>query len=267
MPGSRRLAVVVAATVAWSCASAPPRLALPAGAGTPAADAVPWLERATAACAGLTSLTAEIALRGRIGPRRVRARLLAGTEASGRVRLEALAPFGAPLFVLVASAETATLLLTRDERVVSGHPLEELLDALAGLRLTGADLHAALGGCGLAPRTARDGRAYGERWRGVDVDPSARFWLSDDAGAPRLVGVTLPTLSIEYGEVTAGWPQRVRLVTPRAVDPASAVDVTLGLSQVERNPAIPSDAFHLDVPAGALPMTLDELRREGRLGS
>lgn len=260
----------MAAVLAWSagCASARPRAALPSGAGAPATDAASWLDEATAGCADVTSFTAEMALRGRIASRRVRGRVLAGTEASGRVRLEGVAPFGAPLFVLASNGHAATLVLPREGRVVTGHAFEDVLDALAGVRLGGADLHAALTGCGLASRAPTRGRAFGDGWRAVDVESGATIWLSRVAGIqPHLVAVVVPRLSIEYG---AGRPgghvDTVRLVTPAPAARERAVDLELTLSQVERNGPIDAGAFDLHVPAGATPMTLDELRRSGLLG-
>src|SRR5687768_4941678 len=80
-----------------SCAA--PLMKLPSGVGVPAADAADALAQATAACRGIRTLTAEIALSGTAGGRRVRGRLSAGVAAPASVRLEAVAPFGPPVFV------------------------------------------------------------------------------------------------------------------------------------------------------------------------
>lgn len=271
MARSSTAAVAAAAMIwAWGCASAPPRVALPTGSGTPASDGQAWLQQATAECAAVASLTTEMAMRGRIASRRVRARVLAGTEATGRVRLEGVAPFGAPLFVLASDGTSATLLLPRDDRAVTGHSFEEVLDALAGVRLDGADLHAALTGCGLSARTSRGARAFGDAWRAVDLESGATMWLSRTGqDTARVAAVELPQLAIEYvggGEAGDGAGRTVRLVTPAGTERQRAVDLRLEMSQVERNGVIDARAFEVDVPADATPMSLAELRRNGLLG-
>jgi hypothetical protein len=179
-----------------------------------------------------------------------------------------VAPFGAPLFVLASNTTRATLLLPRDGRVVTGHTVEELLDALAGIRLDGADLHAALTGCGLSTRAVRGARALGDSWRAVDLESGATMWLSREAGGrPHLVAVNLPQLSIEYSSARgAEGAGTVRLVTPPGTPRDRAVDLSLAMSQVERNGVIEGGAFDVDVPTGATPMSLAELRRNGLLG-
>src|SRR3954470_6781446 len=102
---------------------------LPSGPGTPATDLDAALADATRACTAVQSLSAEIAVSGSVGGQRVRARL-AGGFAPPSVRLEAVAPFGAPLFIFVANGPDATLLLPRDGRVVEHGKPEELLAAI-----------------------------------------------------------------------------------------------------------------------------------------
>jgi len=263
-PLGRSLSVVAfALLVAAAACGRPARVALPAGPGQPAADAADWLAEATVHCATLRSLTAEMALSGRIDGRRVRARVLAGTDASGRVRLEALAPFGAPVFVLGADEAGATLVLPREARVVSGTSVEELLEALAGLPLSGADLHAALAGCGLARRTTAGGRAHGDQWRALVLADGGTLWVERRGPAARLAVAALPGLSVEYGAGPGGG-RTVRLVAG-GPGPAARVDVTLVLSQVEENVALAPDAFRVTPPPDAVPMSIRDLRQRGLL--
>ena len=241
----------------------PARVALPQGAGRPSADGGDWLGEATAGCGRLHSLTAELSLSGRIGGRRVRARVLAGTDVSGRVRLEAVAPFGAPLFVLAANEAGATLLLPREARVVTGTSVEEVLEALTGVRLDGADLHAALSGCGVSDRDPVDGRAYGDRWRAVGVASGATLWIERHESEARLAVATLPGLSIEY-RVGQAAHHSVRLVAGTGVGQPRA-DIVLGLSQVDENVALGPDAFEVALPPDVVPMSIEELRGRGLL--
>lgn len=241
----------------------PPRVALPEGSGQPSADAVDWLAEATSACLRVSSLTAELMLSGQVAGRRVRARVLAGTDVSGRVRLEAVAPFGAPLFVLAANGASATLLLPREARVVTGTTVEDVLDALTGLRLDGADLHAALSGCGVADRDPVGGRAHGDRWRAVILASGATLWIERRESVPRLAVVALPGLWIEYPAVSAALGA-VRLVAGAGTS-RPRVDLVLGLSQVDENVALGPDAFEVALPADAVSMSIEELRGRGLL--
>ena len=125
--------LVMAATGLFACAA--PRLRLPEGSGRPLADISPVLAEATAACSAVRSLTAEIALSGRAGAQRIRGRVIAGLDRGGNLRLEAPAPFGAPVFVLVARDGAATLLLPRERRVLEGEPPAAVVEALTGLAL------------------------------------------------------------------------------------------------------------------------------------
>ena len=145
---------------AASCGA--PLMKLPAGPGAPAADAADALPQATAACRGIRTLTAEVAASGKVGGQRFRARLSVGVAAPASARLEAVAPFGPPIFILAANDDDATLLLPRDERVLEHGRSAEVLDAVAGVPLGAADLRAVLTGC--APAAARpEGRAARRR--------------------------------------------------------------------------------------------------------
>ena len=84
----------------------------------------------------------------------LRGHVLAGLAAPDLIRLEAAAPFGPPLFILVADGTTTTLLLPRDNRVLRGESPAAILGALVGLELDPADLLAILTGC-----VTPDGRA------------------------------------------------------------------------------------------------------------
>ena len=119
---------------------------LPSGPGGPASDAAPALADATRACRAVSTITAEIAGSGSVGGQRFRARLTAGLAPPASARLEAAAPFGAPIFILVANGTDATLLLPHDDNVLEHGKPAEVLEALAGLPLDAAELRRALVG-------------------------------------------------------------------------------------------------------------------------
>ena len=74
---------LVALVAAASASCAAPLMKLPSGPGAPAPDAGNLLAEATRACRGVRTLTAEIAVSGSVGGRRMRGRLSAGVAAPG----------------------------------------------------------------------------------------------------------------------------------------------------------------------------------------
>jgi len=258
---SSAAAVIVLLMAAASCA--PKRFAPPADAGTPAGDPAALWSRVAESCAGTRSLTAELALSGRAGGTRLRGRVQAGF-AAGSMRLEGVAPFGQPIFILAATSEAATLLLPRDERVVRTADAAEILDALVGVRLDPDALMTVLAGCGLRS-TPTGATQHGDVTR--FTFPEGEVYLRAFGIAPRVVAARVGPFLVEYLEMSdiATRPRRVRL----SRDPGQAhrVDLTIGVSQIQRNVALPAAAFTIDVPPGTAPMTLAELRAAGPLGA
>jgi hypothetical protein len=264
---------LVAMTALWwvSCVScAAPLMKLPAGAGVPAADAANALAQATAACRGIRTLTAEIAISGSAGGRRVRGRLSAGIAAPASVRLEALAPFGPPVFIFVANNDDATLLLPRDDRVLEHGRPDAVLDAVAGVPINAADLYATLTGCAPAGLQSQ-GRDLGPDWRIVHVSAGPvgyELYLHRDrlASPWRLVattreGATDGAVRVEYRNFLNDLPRAIHM---KGLE-KEAFDLTLALSQVETNVPLGNEVFRLEIPSSADPITVDELRR-ARLG-
>jgi hypothetical protein len=162
---------------------------LPSGPGAPASDAADVLTQATKTCHGIRTFTAEIAVSGSVGASRTRGRLAAGLAAPASARLEAVAPFGEPLFIFAATGNDATLLLPRDRRVLEHGPPDELLEAIAGVPLGAADLRATFTGCTTGAADPGTARQLGDLWRVAAVGPGHDAYLHrDSASAPwRLV--------------------------------------------------------------------------------
>src|SRR5688572_4301295 len=111
--------------LAASCA---PRLvSLPSDPGAPLPDFAETYRTITAACAGVRTLTAELGLSGRAGGQGVRGRAIVGFERPQSMRLEGVAPFGPPAFIMVSRDMRGTLLLPRDNRVVRDEAPEQIL--------------------------------------------------------------------------------------------------------------------------------------------
>jgi hypothetical protein len=268
---SPRAFLVLAAFLCASCA--PPLMKLPTGAGLAAGDAAEALREATRACRAVSSITAEIGVSGSVRGHRLRARLLAGLAAPASARLEAVAPFGQPVFIFVARDNDATLLLPRDGRVLEHGRPDAVLESVAGVPLDAADLRIALTGCAVAPR-AGDAKQLGEDWRLVPDGSSDVYVHRDSPTAPwRIVaavhrGSGVMSWRSEYRDFqtagpAAGLPSTVRLTS---ID-RKQFDLRLALSQVELNAALDADVFRIQTSPGAEPITIDELKRSGPLSN
>ena len=261
MTSVRLLSVSALLSLLTGCAVA--RLSLPEGPGTPFPDYAPLFETAVSECRRVRTLEAMIRLRGRSGGATLNGRVRAGLAAPGSVRLEGLAPFGAPGFYLVARPGEATLWLTREARVLRDVPAVDLLESLTGVPFGPKDLRAVLTGCLVPDPQPTAGRSYGD-WVVVDLIGGAVAYLRPVDGEYHLIAGTRDGLTIEYGEFRRRIPRHVRLLSV----PADAngrmqplTDLTATLSQVNLNREIPDASFSLAVPADVLPMTLEELRR------
>ena len=237
------------------------RLELPTDPGTPLPGFTEIHRRVTAACAGVRTMTAELALSGRAGGRGMRGRAIAGFDLPGSLRLEGVAPFGPPAFILAGRDEAATLLLPRENRVLRGRP-EEILGALTGVALVPADLRAILTGCVVATPGATGGTLHANGWASIDLPGGAILYLRRERDTWQQRAARRPGWQIEYAAWRGAFPGTVRL---RSLSPAVDVDLTAAISQLETNIAIDAAAFAVTVPAGALDLTLAELRDGGPL--
>jgi hypothetical protein len=239
------------------------RFEIPAGAGAPVDDYAAKWTRVAASCLGAKTLTAELSLSGRAGGTRLRGRVQAGF-APRALRLEGVAPFGQPIFILAAQAPQATLLLPRDERVVRAADAATILEALVGVPLDADALRAVVAGCAIA------GTPTGAESHGTIVRfafPDGAVFVDERGSAPRVVAAQIGSFLVEYPAVreTAGsFPRRVRI--SRDAPAGEGVDITIDISQLEANITLPAAAFTVDVPPETMPMTVDELRRAGPLG-
>ena len=240
----------------------------PTPGGAPAPEGVAQFRQAIAPCAGITGLTAEAGLSGRVAGARARGRLHLGLSKAGGLRIEGVAPFGAPVFILAGTADKATLVLPRDQRVVANTPARDLVDALAGIALEPRELLELITGClGFQDAVPEGGaRQAGRALTWVRTEPGVEVWLDTARTAPVIVAVRRGPLLVDYPQRASGQPQTIHLVQQEAGQPRVA-DLTLRLSGVEINAALPPAAFEVEAPAGAQPMTLEELRRSGPLGA
>jgi outer membrane biogenesis lipoprotein LolB len=209
---------------------------------------------ATSWCDGLRTFTGELRLSGRAGRERVRARLIAGFAAPASLRLEAVAPFGPPGFVLAGRDNRATLIFPRERQVLDDEAVPDLLDALAGLALGAGDLRRIISGC-VGDEPASDGLDHGSGWTSVSVGEGRRAYLRAREGRTVLVAADYEDWQIDYSAHLHGIPRHVRV--RRA---ATGLDLSAEIASVEMNVDVPDEAFRVEAPPNADRITLRDLR-------
>lgn len=243
------------------------RLRLPEGTGVPLSNAAEVLADGTRACAKVESVTGELRISGRAGTQTLRGTVIVGVSRPDALRLEGVAPFGAPAFILVSQNGRAMLLLPRDNRVVTGVPPERIIEALTGVALVPAELPAMLTGCGFGVAEMVEGVAFADRWAAVALSNGSRVYLKQTGSRWRIVAAVRPNLTVEYRDLQGTFPQTVRLLTRVGADHAAAQsDLVIRVAELEAGARLDAATFTVKVPPDAVPLTLDELRRAGPLG-
>ncbi len=249
------------ATIAGTaCAPVARRVVLPTGTGTVTTEFAAAFDNAQKACRDVRTLQAELALSGNAGRQKLRGRVLAGF-APGAMRLEAVAPFGSPAFILVADGARGTLLLPRDHRVLQNAAPEDILNALIGVTLGADDLRAVLTGCLKANADPKSGREYGPDWMSVELGSGGTIFLQRQPTGWRFVTARYGGLEIEYPQFAGERPSQI-------VIRAGTANVMVSPSQVDVNGDLPRDALvAIKIPPDLQPMTLEQLREAGPLGA
>lgn len=260
-----RLAAPVVAAALFASGCAARSFAPPAGPGTADAALGEAYSASMARCTGLRSITAEVALSGRVDGRRVRGRLQIGLTRDGGVRVEAVAPFGAPMFTIAGKPDGGVLWLPRSSETVRATPAE-ILDALTGLSLTPSGLFEILTAC----PAEDDAVVRTERFASPDLARATyrlgtTVWWRPGTSPVRPIAAQREGATVEYGAFAGDRPQSLKLRAAPGTGGKPRADLTLAISQVETNVALGPEAFTLDVPAGARVLTLAELRQAGVL--
>ena len=260
----KRLVALATVLALSACAArTPPR---PAGTPGPDPTAIAAFTTATASCRGFRSLTGELSLSGRAAGERIRGRVIAGLESGGSVRLEGVAPFGPPIFILAGTGERATLLLPRERRVLTNTAVSAVLERLTGLALGADDLRLIVSGCLVDHAAPTEGRQWPGGWQAVTLAPDRVAYLRLQQGQPVVVAADYGPWHLDYSEHLSGYPRVLRVrrlrqgVGAQGRDGEATTDVTARVGELEINTTINPLAFTLEVPADADPMTLDELR-------
>lgn len=256
----RRLAAVALLLVGAGCAR--PHLQLPTDVGAPLPDPTIIHAAVASACAPVRTLTGEFALAGRTGRQRMRGRLIAGLARPASMRLEGVAPFGPPVFVLTSDADGAALVLPRDRRVVRAPAAQDILGAITGLAWEPADLLAVLTGCVEPDPVAVSGQGHRGGWVTLGLRGGATLYVERVGPRWSLRAARRSGWEIVYDQWTTSFPSRMTIRSR----PESTVDLVVTVTQSEANVPIDPAAFRAAVPPGAEPMSLDDLRAAGPLG-
>jgi len=272
-----RALVVAAALAATACS--PRLMKLPVGSGSVVGlqDATAALAQATEVCAKVRTLTAEVAVSGSVSGQRVRGRLSVGVAAPASARVEAVAPFGPPVFIFTAVGDDATIFLPRDERILEHGRPDAVLEAIAGIPLDAADLDRTLTGCDSVPSVVGGGSTatqFGATWlafRSASSDVYLRRGTATEpwevVSAERRSSRAGVRWRAEYADRQNGIPRSIRLISlDDAGRSGRAFDLRLALSQVEIDTPLDADVFAIVVHGNVKRMTLDELRRSGAFG-
>jgi hypothetical protein len=265
-----RAAVALLAALAVSCGARLMKLPSGPGAAISAGDAAALLAGATAACGGIRDLSAEVGVSGRAAGQRLRGRLLVGLGLPASARVEAVAPFGQPVFIFASAGGNATLLLPRDRRVLRNANPRDALDAIAGIPLDVSDLWMTLTGCP-GDSSGATGVAHGDDWRVVTTagGGSKTIYLrrENTAAAWRIAAIQPDEADwrTEYLEHQNGLPRSVRVASLSQSAGAAGFNITLTLTQVDTNASLGPEVFSIQIPPDVQPITLEELRRGGPL--
>ena len=255
--------------IAVSSCGVPKPIALPSDPGGPFPDFAAVHPQISSACASVRTLRGELGLSGRTGDERVRGRVHVGFERPSAMRLEGVAPFGPPVFILAGRGDSATLVLQREERILRNAPPEAILEALTGVSLGPADLLAAFTGCVLPAPRPTAGRVHSGDLASIDIENGdqgqarrATLFLKRSGSGWQLYAARRDRWQIEYTFASGMFPQSVRLVS---LSPDVAVNIAAALAGIETNVDIDAAAFTVQEQKNLQPLTLEELRQAGPL--
>lgn len=236
----------------------------PAGPGAPAPDAEARLAEATARCRGASSYVGRTSLSGRAGPDSIPSvGIGAGLTRDGGIYLDAQGPFNTQVFWLSGRGDDATLFL-RDDNAYVVAPAPAIVEALVGVPLGPDRLLAMLTGCISRDLAVSEAAAYdgGELIRVTTGD--ATLYLRRSAGQWRVRAGEFDGLTIDLVEFGPAFPADLRIVSDAGA--ATPVNLRVRVSPPIRvNDAVNEELFTQQPPAGATPITLDDLRAAGPL--
>lgn len=252
--------VLLSAGLAILSACTPKLFVPPVGPGEPFPDATPAWTEATRACRGASTYAAALYVRGKVARESLNAKIIGLVTRADQISLSVPVMFGSPAFVLGGTADSATLWLPRNERVLTARA-DEILEALTGLRLGPRALLAVLDGCVAQADAITASARYGPL--GAITTADGRIFLEQRDGRWRITRGLTAGLTVEYSDIQGDWPRALRITTEAGHTPA--VSLSIAIDQIDVNLPHEAKDFAVKVAPNAAPMTLDELRAAGPL--
>jgi outer membrane biogenesis lipoprotein LolB len=272
--------VRVEAAGRWSCAGRPARLlpvllaavllpgcaartfVQPAGPATPLADASAAWDAATQDCRAIRTYHQELRLSARIDGRGFPAVTVGlALDDTEQIGLGAFA-MGQPLFRLGGTSDRAVLWLREGNRVVTGQAAA-MVEALVGVGLGPERLLAIVSGC-ITRADAERAERVGELVRVFAGDTTVYLEAVDGGWRPR-AGL-FDRLVVDYQRYDAALPRRILIRSETGREPAVALTLQVE-GELRLNPALDAgQVFTVQVPAGAVPASMEALRAAGPLG-
>jgi hypothetical protein len=199
-------------------------------------------------------------VRGKVAQESLSANIITLVTRADQISLSVPVMFGSPAFVLGGSADSATLWLPRNERVLTARA-DEILEALTGLRLGPRALLAVLDGCVAQADAVTASARYGPL--GAITTDDGRMFLEQRDGRWRITRALTAGLIVEYSDIQGDWPRALRITTEAGHTPAVSLSMTI--DQIDVNLPREAKDFVVNVAGNAAPMTLDDLRAAGPL--
>ena len=241
-----------------ACAASIDQIRVPSGASASVSEHEATWNDLSRPCRSVQSTDLVVMFHGFIGERSLRrTRARAAVKRPGFLRLEGMAPFGAPAFILIAKPGDATLLLPRERQVVQDASASDLLYFLSGLSLEPDDVHALLTGCVVQDGVSLSARTYGDDWIAIELSGGATVYSRRSSLPPVISMGTVGDLVVEYSEHVRGLPRKLRIQTIAATP---STDLTIELTQVNVNTAINPEAFEVLVPPTFSPVAFDDFQ-------
>jgi len=174
------------------------------------------------------------------------ARLVVIFERPSEFRVELLGPFGSTRWSAVATEDGIRVVFPGRKQFLKEEDTADIVGRLLGIRLHPEELMAILSGLGTPLRSgASDGYRRGSTTVLTTVD-GGRLEIADDGQVRRVrtrnYRVSYPT---PYKRHRRQVPDRLRLETDR-------LEVTLTPEDVDVNVALDTEAFFIEIPAGAV---------------
>ena len=239
-----------------ACAASIDQIRVPSGASVSVSDHEAIWRELSSSCRRVESADLVVMFRGFSGERSFRrTRARAAVKRPGFMRLEGMAPFGAPAFILIANPQDATLLLPRERQVVSDASASELLYSLSGLSLEPDDVQALLTGCVTQNGVSLSARTYGDDWIAIELSDGAIVYSRRTEMTPTISMGTVGDLVVEYSEHIRGLPRRLRIQSGASMMPT---DLTIELTQVNVNTVINPEVFEVSVPRAFTSVAFDD---------